>query len=86
MRSCSECPEPYLAKGFCKKHYAASRYLATRERQRETGKAWTARNREHLRAYKAEYHANRRYSPDTRAHILQMDAESRARKRGLKRD
>ena len=53
-------------------------------RQRETGRAWSARNQEHLRAYRANYHANRRYHPDTRAHVLQQDAESRARKRELK--
>ena len=84
QRVCSECPEPHVAKGLCKRHYAASRYPMTRERQRETGRAWSARNREHLRAYRANYHANRRQNPDTRAHVLQQDAESRARKRGLK--
>ena len=84
IRVCSECPEPHVAKGLCKKHYAASRYPATRDRQRETGRAWSARNQEHLRAYRANYHANRRQNPDTRAHVLQQDAESRARKRELK--
>ena len=83
-RVCSECPEPYLAKGFCKKHYAASRYLATKDRQRETGRAWTARNREHVRTYSAAYHANRRQNPETRAHVLELDAKSRERKRELK--
>ena len=77
---CSECPEPHLAKGLCKKHYAASRYLATRGRQRETGRAWAARHRDRQRTY----HANRRQNPDTRAHVLQQDAESRERKRQVK--
>ena len=77
-RTCSECPEPHLAKGFCKKHYAASRYPATKERQRETHRAWAAAHREGIRAY----HANRRQNPDTRAHVLELDAKSRERKRG----
>ena len=65
-RVCSQCPEPYLAKGLCRKHYNASRYLADRSHQRELGKAWSAAHRDYLR----EYHANRRQSPDTRAHVF----------------
>ena len=59
---CSQCPEPHLAKGLCRRHYNAAWYLADRTHQRELGNAWSARNRELLR----EYHADRRQSPDTR--------------------
>ena len=75
---CSLCPEPHLAKGFCRKHYNQAWYLADRTHQRELGKAWSARNKERLR----EYAAGRRQSPDTRAHVLDLDAKSRDRKRG----
>ena len=76
---CSECPEPHVAKGLCRKHYSAAWYLANRTHQRELGKAWSVSNKDHLR----EYHANRRQSPDTRAHVLEQDAKSRERKRGV---
>ena len=79
-RVCSQCPEPHLAKGLCRKHYNARWYLADRSHQRELGKARSAANKDHLR----EYHANRRQSPDTRAHVLELDAKSRERKRGVK--
>ena len=84
-RTCSQCSEPHLAKGLCRKHYNQAWYLADRDRQRELGQAWWARNREYLR----EYHADRRQNPDTRPLVLEQDAKSRERKRrvkGLKRD
>ena len=84
-RTCRECSDPHLAKGLCRKHYNAARYLADWTRQRELGNAWSARHRDRLR----EYHADRRQNPDTRPHVLELDAKSRERKRqvkGLKRD
>lgn len=77
-RVCVQCSEPHLAKGLCRQHYNARWYLADREHQRELGKAWASCNKEYLR----EYHAGRRKSPDTRAHVLELDAKSRERKRG----
>ena len=74
---CSLCPEPYLAKGLCSKCYHRQYYLRVREPRleyREPGLAareWRARHK--------DYAKDRRQHPDTRAHVLELEAQSRER-------